>query len=625
MDLNRYLTFSFDIFDTLIKRKVANPHDVFFLVEEELDKKFCRKTDFARLRLEAKKKAESVSRFYCIGDIYNIIELDESLKSIAEQIEKNIEVDISYPNKQTVSLFNSIKITEKQIFLISDMYLDKETIGRILDKNEINGYAHLYISQEEKSEKLGGGLYKKVLQENRIKSKSHIHVGDNIKSDIISAKISGLHTLLIKNRYAGNYDSTRGLLDTDVQDYAFVRSNIAAEIEIIEDEWMKIGYGCLGPILWGFSNWLAQNLTNKGISRVYFLAREGEILKNAFKILYPDQFECHYLYVSRRALTVPSFISASFDEIVARISFPKSITVVEFLNYIGIESQNVQADIKQAGLSEEDSISGWHIAEDSRIRLLYKLIQQKAETVFAKQHDCVMKYFKQEGLKGIVAIVDVGWNCTMQSAIERLIKNEEATIEGFYFGVNERNKLSGGSTARGFIYEPGRNINYQYYIMGMSGPLELMTTAHHGTTLGYIESDNKIIPILDESEYFGSVCRPEGDAIDKMQDGALRFVRQMAEIPYLKHRIISGSAAFQNFYLFGKRPIAKHREMFYGMKEYDSKVELTMLDPDAKGINGEHSLINGFWNSSWKIGYMADKFLLPLPYHEIYRLLRKKK
>ena len=81
----------------------------------------------------------------------------------------------------------------------------------------------------------------------------------------------------------------------------------------------------------------------------------------------------------------------------------------------------------------------------------------------------------------------------------------------------------------------------------------------------------------------------------------------------------------QNFYQFGKVPIQKHRKMFYGMKEYDGSVGLMMLNPNTKGLSGKGSVLEGFWNSSWKIGYMKDKVHLPLPYHRIYMLMRKRK
>ena len=110
-----------------------------------------------------------------------------------------------------------------------------------------------------------------------------------------------------------------------------------------------------------------------------------------------------------------------------------------------------------------------------------------------------------------------------------------------------------------------------------------------------------------------------------MQKGAFRFLEQMENDKYLGKKSVEGKVAFHNFYQFGISPILRHRQMFYGMKEYDSQVELTLLDPSRKGFIGKNSILKGFWKSSWKIGYMKDKLKLPLPYEKIYLVMRKKR
>jgi len=444
---------------------------------------------------------------------------------------------------------------------------------------------------------------------------------------MISAKLCGIHTMLIGTKVKNlDYNSKTGLSDKEKGEYALIQANIRVNIGNIYNAWERIGYECLGAVLWGFSNWLAHDLQQNGITKIFFLAREGEILKKTFELLYPNIFECHYLYVSRRSLAVPSFYgAASFEDVVERISFPKNITVSNFLNYIGLEDNDVMPEIIKSGLEATERISGWNVSENEKVKNLYGLIKGKAEKVFEEQNNYIQRYFNQENFNGRIAIVDIGWNCTMQSAIERLVVDRNTKIKGYYLGVNEKNKLQSKSSATGYIYEPGRNMEYQYYIMGMSGPLEMMTTAHHGTTLAYKEEGGNVIPVLGESEYFGSVQRPEAKPINLMQRGALQFIKQMKNCPSLLQWDVSGKAAFHNFYLFGKQPLLKHRRMFYGMKEYDSAIELTMLDPNAHGLVGKNSIINGFWNSSWKIGYMKDKFKIPLPYDRIYKIMRERK
>ncbi len=69
----------------------------------------------------------------------------------------------------------------------------------------------------------------------------------------------------------------------------------------------QYGFNSLGILLFSFSTWLKNNLANKKINKVFFLSRDGFLMKNVFDTIYKnDNIETHYLYVSRRSLNVPN-------------------------------------------------------------------------------------------------------------------------------------------------------------------------------------------------------------------------------------------------------------------------------------------------------------------------------
>ena len=70
--------------------------------------------------------------------------------------------------------------------------------------------------------------------------------------------------------------------------------------------YFDFGYKNFGPILVGFSNWLNDEFKKKDIKKVFFLARDGYIMKKAFDYLYGDKYNTKYFYASRRAIIVPS-------------------------------------------------------------------------------------------------------------------------------------------------------------------------------------------------------------------------------------------------------------------------------------------------------------------------------
>lgn len=623
-DVSEYSVVTFDIFDTLIKRRCAEPKDVFELVENRLELKYGKTFNFVDERLRAKQRIKKHNKYYNLEDVYRIIELPNDVAETAKKYERLVEIDIAYSNSNVVNLYKKALHENKTIFLISDMYLDRDTIEKILKKCEIFGYERIYISQEEKKDKVSGRLFQKVLMDYNLKPYEVIHIGDNNKGDFLRPRLMGFKTIKIETGYVDiEYNNAHGLKKEYLKQYRLTQNLLQEHWNDNSNEWQKIGYECLGPLMWGFSNWLASQLQERKIKKVFFLAREGDILKKAFEKLYTNDYVLNYLYVSRKSIMVPSFAQKkSFKQITSKISFPKYVSFVEFLDYIGLSYKDVSEQARKHGFNEKTNIEGWKIENNESLEAFFNDVESVAHDTYKKQECLFNRYLDANDFNGNVAIVDIGWNGTMQSALEDLCKNRNVTINGFYFGVNSKNKLSPNSKAYGYIYDQKRNSDYQYYIMGMSGPLEMMTTAKHGTTTGYMDFRGKVEPILGDSEYFSSKYRRETCAIEEMQNGAFNFMNAICKDKYYARMIIDGIVAFQNFYIFGKSPLKKHINMFYGMKEYDSKVEMTMLTKDFKGIK---ECIRGFWKSSWKIAYMKEKIKLNLPYDKIYKMIRKRR
>ncbi len=65
--------------------------------------------------------------------------------------------------------------------------------------------------------------------------------------------------------------------------------------------WQSVGYRLVGPLLVAFSRWLKDAASSRGVKRLYFLARDGEVMMKVFTALYPEKAgDCRYLLASRR-------------------------------------------------------------------------------------------------------------------------------------------------------------------------------------------------------------------------------------------------------------------------------------------------------------------------------------
>lgn len=135
---------SFDIFDTLIKRDVYKEHDVFDLIEKRYNATYKDSIDnFRYLRVEAERIARKNSNTeeVSLKEIYiSIALLDKTYETrleVLRLLEEEIEYEISYPNQLIKEVYDYCLLYKKKIYIISDMYLSKKLIEKILKKKWI--------------------------------------------------------------------------------------------------------------------------------------------------------------------------------------------------------------------------------------------------------------------------------------------------------------------------------------------------------------------------------------------------------------------------------------------------------------------------------------------------------
>ncbi len=101
--------------------------------------------------------------------------------------------------------------------------------------------------------------------------------------------MSGFHSDRLAELFAASDEPFLKLAETLVSDTRF------------PSYWHGIGFQYLGTLLVIFSRWLKKSTDDLGIRRIFFLARDGEVMKRVFTALYPDEASrCRYILCSRR-------------------------------------------------------------------------------------------------------------------------------------------------------------------------------------------------------------------------------------------------------------------------------------------------------------------------------------
>lgn len=614
---------SFDIFDTLVKRDCDIPTDVFRYMERD-DR--CKLKDFANVRIEAEKNARERSdkQEITLDDIYASFpsSLSEKEREHLKQLEISYEEALCKLNPEIIPILDFAQHTHKTIVIITDMYLPDSVLHEILNRCSVS-YSKLYSSGHYGVTKHDGGLYRLVVDDMRVNPKRIVHIGDSFKSDYLMARKSGMDSIHIaKKSLTGMFVDKKYFKKNS--DYRALCQFISNHRECDNhDVFYSTGFECLGPVLYGFEKWLIKELKSEGFTDVYFLARDGQIMKKAFD-LFETGIKSHYFYGSRRALIVPTlWMHPELSDIKGRIAFYDRDTIASLMHMIGLDADNYNELISIAGFDIHALYKFDDLFKNQKfIKLYNEKIKKYVIRNSKNEYAFLNRYLNQEKINGKTAIVDIGWYGNMQKALCEIV-GDTADIHGYYVGVypNSRNVIEHRIKASGYLFDIDSGYD-RYQMEYVFTPIfEDLFTADHGTTIKYKESNKRIIPVLDKWEFENS------DAFDKLkvaQNAALSFIKMAAAESEM--RICwTPSLAFANMANLGCAPEKATAEAWGDMVHQDSVATRYIARP-KKLINyilHPQSLFGDISTSYWKIGFLTRLLGDKIPHYKIYSFLKK--
>lgn len=424
-ELLQYDVVSFDIFDTLIFRPFNSPKTLFDLLEAEN-----KIEHFSLFRVKAEEEVRKESkeqygtREIKLIDIYKYIERYTGLnceQGMKSEIEK--ELEFCYANPFMQAVYNMLIAAGKRIIIVSDMYLNKDIISKILEKNNYKGYEKLYVSCEYKCSKATGELYDLIRNELGAEL-SYIHVGDNTHSDINMAQNAGWKSKryynvnevgkrhradgiskIIKSTYAGivNTHLHNGMnVYTPAYEYGFING----------------GLYCLGYVMWIHEYAIAHD-----IDKVIFLARDGDIYKNIYDKLFED-IPSEYMYWSRISTIKYNVEKNRYDFLRRMALYPilnkSEFTLKEILE--SVDLQVLEERLEAYGLHNADILT-----EENRKQFEDFLIDCMPiiTQIYQESELNAKKYVKSViGNAGKIVFVDIGWAGSGPLSLKHIIEEK---------------------------------------------------------------------------------------------------------------------------------------------------------------------------------------------------------
>lgn len=506
-----YKLYSFDIFDTLITRKVATPKGIFVLMKDIINQspQFADlpndvKTNFFNYRTNSEFYLRQINNQWNDGKdisldmIYNHIQhtyflTNEQTQTIKE-LEIQLELDNIIPIKENIEKLKVLLEKGKRVVLISDMYLPEYIIKEMLLKcDPVLCQVKLYLSSTLGFMKTKQALFHYVKEQENVEFREWTHMGDNKFADFFCARKLGIKAVLYP--YVKFKEYEKSLLVANSQN-SFVQISLGCAKNIRlnkfpNDEKAQLGASLAGPILFPYIYWLLDQAQKRGIERLYFIARDGYILKLIADLIIKENnlpIKTKYIYGSRKAWRI-SALKVEDDELYR-----------QFVQFTMYEPKKVN---QAFGLTKEEFLSilpknlhnySTHKPDNRLAEYLYnnKDVLKFAIEKNRAQKNCVINYLKNtiDCTDDKFAFVDLDGSGLTQNCLARLMNNfYDKKIKSFYYAVTP-------ACCRSLNLE-----KYYYYTLkrgNMGNMLELLTRAPHGQTLKYANQDKNFEPILEQ-------------------------------------------------------------------------------------------------------------------------------
>lgn len=527
---------SFDIFDTLVTRKVARPDDAFDLLEMHLKSKMGLEIPYRQWR----KEAESICRKKNPQSDCDLDEIYREFASVSgfnaetceriKEAEIENELDLIEPKPAMIEFYDYVvKDLKKRVFLVSDMYMRRADIERILQKCGIGEYEQLYLSCELNLRKDDKTFWKEYSK--RYDGLKWMHIGDNETSDMqISGDygILGYHILSSADLYeCSNIGEVYNLCQID-NPVTSVAAGLSLKrlfnqpfglnedmLRLVVGREEDLGYALLGPVILGYIHGLCREVLDKKVNKVLFFAREGYLLKDLFNIAkkyVPSlaSVQGEYLLVSRRALSLASVECEEDIQELLKLSFTGSFQ--RFLHHrFGID--DVNASLEEIQLPQE-------------VGKVIGMLKSYEEEILKKakwERDNYLKYYHSLGeiSDSRIMVSDIGYSGTIQYYLSKLTGQ---SYDGYYFATDSKKRplAIAGNTMKGYYVEDDScsecsvsNV-YKYHLL-----LECILIAPKGQ-LVCVDANGEFVYTEEKNPYFTQ-------QVERIQEGIRQYVKDFYE------------------------------------------------------------------------------------------------
>lgn len=517
---------SFDIFDTVVTRRVGEPRAAFLLLGRRLFEANEIDTSphaFARARTDAE-----IRTFRNAGGLDSSVSLRDIYAELANALHWSVQVtdgiyarELELENELLVAIPDGRRRVERarergeQVVFVSDMYLPSAFLeGMLRDRGLFVDGDTVIVSNELCASKATGRLWPLVLKQLKVFPEHVHHVGNDERSDGRSAEKAGLSAEVVGENNPNRYEralekhaeATDGLSSVLAGASRLARLNPPdPDRRALSD----VAAGVVAPFVIGNLLWTLEVARKENLAALFFVARDGQVLCDVAEALAERvgyTGELTYVYGSRQAWSLGGLTRSNPEALNAIVPDAGDVdaTLRQVLARLEVTPEEIALPLSHAGFHRATwgrPIAAGQAAELRQLLTQHPDVSRLVRDNSKRARDLALGYLDQVGAvtDKPIGFVDLGTGATLFNSLGAMLDSiGQGPPMGFYFGLRSKIPDMGFGKPLTYVRDEDEGTGF-LNTPGLLTLVELACTADHGSVLGYEDVKGTVIPIFDEN------------------------------------------------------------------------------------------------------------------------------
>lgn len=594
-------TISFDLFDTLLIRRIHDPDMVkkpvalyiaelarkrgilfpWYRVQQLRDSIEDEQRRVTGLKFEDHEACYPGFMLSVLKEIFGAEYGNEELLAQVTDFELGMENKVLVARTQLIDWLKELHRAGKRIFIVSDIYLPADHLKILVQHAGFLDFVEDVVSSADSFlAKASGEAFPFLAERYGLDYSNWLHIGDNPFSDGMRPAEKGIQALVLRDsseklrkavikRYV-NYSQGKPLWKGRVLQQLM----LPLEGENVDCSPLYVyGHNVLAPLLSAFIQGVAEQCIKNNIKRLYFFSREGWLLKQIWEqvvpALYPlaDLPEVSYLYVSRMALAGASCCHQGMVRTNADIVFlpAGNRDFRDVCRVFCLNEESFTTHLARHKLTLDTPLSAQHAGFNPLNRLHFnellddELFQQEVKLQTGDAGKALEAYLEEQGFfeHSNVALVDIGWLGTIQRFLFDAIKHRQdvpachgflfAATRGIEYPTTLKNSISGVLYDRDHFDLAASSILYARDLF------EEACRAPHPTLNGYrLTNTGCELVFRDQADSTGQAEKSQDAYFHPLQQGILAGAAQYGSAAQLMDYSVGDLKPWLNYLLVSR-------------------------------------------------------------------------